>query len=88
MLSFLKNFTEYIPFILISLIFIAEAEIETHAFKTSCNLCITIISLVVFYAIYFNIKNNNNNSKKIIACIISIITWIILVYVRKNHLIQ
>ena len=86
MLSLFKTFMDNIPFILISLIFITEAEIETYAFKTSCNLCITIISIVVFYAIYFNIKNNKN--KKIIASIFAVLIWLILVYVRKNHLIK
>lgn len=80
MLPFQKHL-EYIPIMLITLLFIAEAELETHAANMSCQLCTTVIVVVIFYSICFNFKNAKN-----IALVIAVILWVLLVYVKKNYL--
>jgi hypothetical protein len=73
---------EYIPVVLITLLFIAETELEAHATNMSCQLCTTIIAVVVFYSICMNFKNAKN-----IALMISVLIWVILVYIKKNYIL-
>jgi hypothetical protein len=76
-----KKYADYFPIALITLFFIAEAELEAHAVNISCQFCMTIISIVIFYIICFNFTNAKN-----IAFITAVIIWIILLYVKRNFI--
>jgi hypothetical protein len=75
-----KNFLDYLPLVLITLLFVAEAEMEKHALNTSCQMVITIITLVIFYLIVMRFKNT-----KLIALIIAMVVWIVLIYIKKKY---
>lgn len=78
----LEKKVDYIPPIgLITIFFLTEAELELQSFKSTCNIFITIISLITFYLVYFKIKKS-----KYIALLIAIIIWIFFVYIKNNYL--
>ena len=77
-----KSYLDYIPIAIIALLFITETELETHAVNMSCQLCTTIIAVVVFYTICFNFKNAKN-----IALAVAITIWIVLVYAKNNYIL-
>ena len=76
-----KNITDYLPIILITVFFVAEAELEKHALHTSCQIAITIITLAIFYILSIRFK-----STKFISLLVCIIIWIFLIYIKKTYI--
>jgi hypothetical protein len=76
-----KNYLDYLPLVLITVLFVAESELELHALNTSCQIAITVITLVIFYMIVMRFKNT-----KMVALIIAIIVWITLIYIKKRYI--
>lgn len=76
-----KNILDYLPVVLITLLFVAEAEFEKHAVNTSCQISITIITLAIFYILVIRYKNT-----KFLALLVSLFIWIILIYIKKIYI--
>jgi hypothetical protein len=90
MLLFIKNtlnkfkpLFEFIPMFLITILFISENEIEKHVINTSCQLMISLITILILYLM---IRNISNNTYKIFAFVLTGIVWVVLVYVKKNYI--
>lgn len=75
-----KYYLDYFPLILLTLFFLSETDIEQHALRTSYQISITIVTLSIFYIISLRLKNIN------IAFALSIIVWILLIYIKKNYI--
>jgi intracellular septation protein A len=76
-----KNFLDYLPLVLVTILFVAEAEMEKHALHTSCQMVITITTLVIFYLMVMKFKNT-----KLLSLIVAVIVWITLVYIKKKYI--
>lgn len=72
---------EYIPIMLIALLFIAEEEMDHHLANTSCQLVISLLAVICFIVIvgYFGC------SKKFAIFLICIL-WFFLVYTKRCYL--
>jgi hypothetical protein len=77
-----KTLFEYLPLVLVGLLFKTEAELEKHAINTSCQIAITIIVLVVFFSIALRFKS------KVLAFSKSILIWVIMVHIKKTILLK
>lgn len=83
-MSFLSNFPlrsvmDYIPIILVTLLFISEKELEIHALNMSCQTIISLIAIGIFFITAIKFKK-----PKVFAFVIAVIFWIMLVCLRKN----
>lgn len=78
----LKNYTEYLPILLITLLFITDSEVDKHALSMSCQMVITIICAVIFFLIVIKMRKS-----KLLAFITAGITWVILVYIKRVYII-
>lgn len=76
-----KHVLEYIPVVLVTLLLVAEVELEKHAVNLSCQLAITIFVLGIFFFFVSTLK-----SHRIIAFVICIVTWIALVYCKQKYI--
>ena len=76
-----KNYLDYLPLMLLTLLFVAESEIELHALNTSCQIAITIITLAIFYIAIMRFKNT-----KLLALMFAVVVWIVLVYIKKKYI--
>lgn len=76
-----KNIFDYLPILLVTMLFVTETELEKHAVNISCQMCITIVTLVIFYILIFRYNNT-----KTISLIVAIIIWLILVYIKKKYI--
>lgn len=77
-----KNHIEYIPFLLLSLIFLSHDDLHKHAIQNSFQIITVIITFVIFYFVFY--KTNI----KILALLIALIIWIIMIYLKKNYVFQ
>jgi hypothetical protein len=77
----LKSFGDYIPFLIIPFVIIADDELEKHAFKVSCNLAITILIYSSFFitCVYFKCS-------KYIAVIIATLLFFFLTFLKRKYL--
>ena len=85
MLEFIRKYRsilDYLPMLLVTLLFVAETELEKHAVNTSCQVAITIVTLVVFYVLILKWKNT-----RIFAFLVAMTIWVILIYVKKQYVI-
>ena len=73
-----KHLIDYLPLMLITLLFITETELEKRAVHISCQLAITIITLTVFFVIVINIQNSRTS-----AFIVALTIWITLIYAKQ-----
>ena len=76
----LKKLTDYVPLVLITLLFVAETELQDHALNISVQIALTIFIIIVFFTVL-----HQCNSKKI-AITISFVLWIILVYIKNIYI--
>lgn len=76
-----RTYTEYLPIVLLGLLFIADTEIEKHAVKMSCQLTITIFTLLIFFIVAIKFPK-----AKIIAFITAFVLWVMLIYVKRQYL--
>lgn len=67
--------------LLLTLLFVAEAELETRAVNTICQMCIMILSVSIFFIISIHVKNS-----KIIAFFIAVVLWLVLVHAKNRYL--
>jgi hypothetical protein len=76
----IRKLGDYIPMVLISLLFIAEKELSNHALNVSLQLALTIFIIIVFFTILYQCQ-----SKKM-AIIVSFIVWIFLIYIKGVYI--
>lgn len=76
-----KNLLDYLPLVLVTVLFAAEAEMETHALNTSCQVAITIVTLVIFYLMVIKFRNT-----KLFSLVVATLIWGILIYVKKKYI--
>lgn len=76
----IRKLGDYVPMVLVSLLFIAEKELSNHALNVSLQLALTIFIIIVFFTILYQCQ-----SKKM-AIIGSFILWIILVYIKDIYI--
>lgn len=72
-----KKLLDYLPFILIPLIFIADEEMEKHALRTTFQLGIVVLTLIIFFIIFFRFKSRS------LAFIVAVLLWGFLQF-QKN----
>lgn len=72
-----KKFLDYLPFILIPLIFITDEEMEKHALRTSFQLGIVVLTLIIFFLIFFRFRS------KAVAFLVAVGLWGFLQF-QKN----
>lgn len=75
-----KSILDYLPLVLVTVLFATESELEKHALNTSCQIATTIITLTIFYILVIQYKND-----KIIALLVSLVIWFILIYIKKKY---
>ena len=78
-----KGYLDYLPLMLITLLFIAETELEHHAVHMSCQIAITIITLSIFFIVVINIKDS-----KVLGFTVALTVWIILIYIKNRCLLK
>jgi uncharacterized membrane protein YecN with MAPEG domain len=81
---FFKRYTrmgEYIPVILVGLLFVAEEQLRVHALHISCQLAITIVCAVLFFTVLFYCGTH-----KYTAFAITLFLWVILVYLKNTYM--
>ncbi len=76
----IRKLGDYIPMVLVSLLFIAEKELSNHALNVSLQLALTIFIIIVFFTILYQCQ-----SKKM-AIIVSFIVWIFLVCIKDIYI--
>jgi hypothetical protein len=76
-----KSIFDYLPMMLITLLFVAESELEKHAINTSCQMVITIFIMTLFYILVIYYKNT-----KTISLFVCCFLWIILIYIKKSYM--
>ena len=76
-----KNILDYLPLVLVTVLFVAESELEKHALVTSCQIAITVVTLSIFYILIIRYKNS-----KFFAVFVSIVLWFILVCIKKKYI--
>lgn len=77
-----KSLFEYLPVVLVGLLFVTDSELEKHAVNTSCQLAITIAVTVTFFSIALKFKN------KIIAFSVAVILWVLMVHMKKMYIVN
>ena len=75
------RFGEYIPAILIGVLFVAEEQLRVHALHISCQLAIAIICAVLFFTILFYCR-----VRKYTAFAITLVLWVTLVYLKNTYM--
>jgi hypothetical protein len=86
MIKACKKYIDYIPFTIITLIFLSEIEIHNHAIDISYQLCTNIICISIFYFILYNCSFKHFKHSQYLAFMIASILWFTLLYIKKNHL--
>jgi len=75
-----RQYIEFFPIVLIGLLFITEAEMEKSALNMSCQLTITIVTVLMFFLIVMKFPRSKG-----VAFIVALVLWIVLVYVKKQY---
>ena len=75
-----KKYMEYLPLMLVGIYFVAEAEMEKHAVNTSCQLIITLITVIIFFLLLFKFRQH-----KIVALLVASALWVILVFAKNKY---
>lgn len=73
-----KKLLDYLPFILVPLLFIADEEMEHHAFKTSFQFAIVVVTSIIFFLIFFKFRS------RAIAFLCALILWIVLQFIKNK----
>jgi hypothetical protein len=79
----IKRNIEYIPIILLSLLFIADKDIEIHALNLSCQTIITIVILGIFFMLVLQFGRG-----KVTSFLIAAVAWVVLVNMKKTYIPQ
>lgn len=74
---------DYVPIILITLLFISENEMKTHAINMSVQTIIGLIALGIFFMMSIKFKQ-----PRFLCFIFAGIVWLSLVIIRKSYLPQ
>lgn len=77
-----RNFGEYLPLVLVTLLFVAENELGNHAISVAFQLGITAIVLCIFYLTLACFGG------RYIALFIAVVIWIALIYLKKSYLVK
>lgn len=76
-----QKYFDYLPLLLITLLFVADAELETKAVNLSCQIVIMITCVSVFFIIALKFRNS-----KVIAFFIAVAFWLILVHIKNKYI--
>jgi Ca2+/Na+ antiporter len=79
----LKSKLEYIPIVLLSLLFIADKDAEIHALNVSCQVIITIVILGIFFMLMLQFGRG-----KIVSFLIAATAWVVLTNAKKSYFPQ
>ena len=74
----IKSSLEYVPLILLTLMFISEAEIDRSITKSACNVIFVFFLLILLYIFLVDFKMN-----RCVVVGIAMLMWIGLILVRK-----
>ncbi len=76
----LFSWFEFIPFLLIPFVFLADSEIHNHAVRLSCQIAITISTTVAFFIglFYYDFSRNQ-------ALFMAIVIWFVLIALKKIY---
>lgn len=80
--DFLEYF-EYVPLLIITLLLVAEEELEKRALHLSFQIAIMIITATVFFALVLKFGNG-----KTFSALVCIVVWIVLVYAKKQLILK
>lgn len=75
-----KKYGDYIPLMLIAILFMAENEIKNHTVQSSCQLVISLLTLLIFFLVAIKFK-----SGKYYGFITAFLLWVILVYLKNCY---
>lgn len=78
-----RNYLEYFPLILITLLFVAETEMNNRLISTTWNIALMLIVIIILYLFLIILK-----VKKAVAFLVCILLWIVLIYVKRCKLPQ
>jgi glucan phosphoethanolaminetransferase (alkaline phosphatase superfamily) len=75
-----KKTFEYIPLaLLLTLMFIAESEMDQNLVKKSWNLVLTFLLLLLVYTLMIVFKVRN----KAVIAVVVIVLWVIFIYIKN-----
>lgn len=75
-----RNYTEYIPIMLLGILFIAEEEIERHAINISYQMAISAATAVVFFVLFMRFKLGKRT-----CFLLATLMWLMLIYVKRVY---
>lgn len=76
-----KGYMEYVPLMLLTLMFISEAEMDRSITKSACNVIFVFFLLILLYIFIVDFKMN-----RCVVVGIAMLAWIGLILVRKYFL--
>jgi hypothetical protein len=80
MLQTCKRYFDYLPVILLTLLFATETELEKHAIFFSCQICIVLLTTILFFLLTLKF-----GSERKTAFAVSFVLWIILMYYKRTY---
>jgi len=76
--SKLSGMWDYVPFMLVTLMFVAEAEMGNHLAKTGWKVGLTMLIIVLLYICIVVFK-----LQRAVVFIIAAVLWVIFIYVKR-----
>jgi hypothetical protein len=73
------GYIEYIPVILLAMLFVADSDLDNHAIRLSWQLLITVTMVILFFVLIWQ-----GICTKTVAILVVSIIWIILVYMKRT----
>ena len=73
-----KSVMEYVPLMLLTLMFISEAEMDRNITKSACNVIFVFFLLILLYICLVDFKMN-----RCVVVGIAMLLWIVLILIRK-----
>lgn len=81
MLNYRRCF-EYVPLLLVTLLIVAEAELDHQAINISAQIIIMLVTATAFFLIIWS-----TSCQRWIAAAIAAIVWMSLVYIKQNYIL-
>lgn len=78
-----SKYTEYIPIVLLSLMFVADEQLEHKALSMSCQTCIMVICSIIFFMLLLKFSYS-----KYTAFIITGVLWVLLIYIKQQYILK
>lgn len=77
----LGQYTEYIPLIILSFLFVAEAEIGNKVMNTTWNIIATMGLLIILYILLVFVK-----LPKLVVVGIAAVIWVVYIFVKRRFI--